>query len=366
MYLTDHELYWYWLASTPRIGLKTMLHLLSAHVPLEELFLDQNHAAFQGARIRKDTKDILKERADKDILYEELYGYEKEGIRVTTMLSNDYPALLKETIGPPTLLYVKGDLMRLTEKRIAMVGSRRASRRGLAEARKIAKELAEAGVSVISGMARGVDTAAHEGALEGKGITVAVLGCGVDIIYPRESFALYEKIVETGAVISEYKPGAPPLAGNFPLRNRIMSGIAEGVIVGDAGLKSGAHITVRLACEENRDVFAIPTGSGLETSILPNLLLAEGAPVCQDARDVLAYYNWGILEGEAEASLPEGLDFSETELYNLLLQGDLDVQALIAYTKKSAAEINLTLTKLELKGLVERLAGNMFGIKTLT
>ncbi len=272
--------------------------------------------------------------------------------------------MLKEIHAPPTLLYVKGSLARLTQKCISIVGSRRASRKGAANIRSIAKELAQSGVSVISGMARGIDTAAHTGALEGGGITAAVLGCGVDIVYPRENQKIYEEIVRTGVVISEYAPGTPPVAGNFPVRNRIMNGISKGILVGDAGLKSGAHITVRFACEENRDIFALPSETNAKLYELPNALISDGAYVCRNARDILDFYGWApVKTQETQEDFPPGLDFLETELYNLLLKGDMDIQQIVDTAQLKPQQANLVLTKMELRGLIERLAGNIFSIK---
>lgn len=363
----DFEKHWYWLASAPNVGMKTMVKILGTGVSLAAFFENPEHKELQKLKLNEKIIANIKSRADEKIIDAELYELTAQGISVCTMLSKDYPALLKEINSPPLLLYVKGDLGRLTDKRMTIVGSRRASRRGLAHIEKIAEELASAGVSVISGMARGIDTAAHKGALKAGGVSVAVLGCGVDIVYPRENEDIYDQMVATGAVVSEYKPGTDPVPGNFPVRNRIMAGISGGLLVGDAGVKSGAHITVRQACEENRDVFAVPTEPGVETYELPNILIEDGAYVCRHSKEILNFYGWKTPEDEVLENLAAngvgGLDFFEAELYNLLLKGDTPLQELIDVTGHTPQEINLALTMLELKGVVVRLAGNIFGIQ---
>ncbi len=188
------------------------------------------------------------------------------------------------------------------------------------------------------------------------------LGCGVER-YPRENQDIYEQICERGAVISEYRPGTTPLPGNFPVRNRIISGMAPGVLVGDGKAKSGAQITVRLAVEEGRDVFALPTEAMNPLFELPNLLLAEGAHVCLSSESILNFYGWGARERkESRLAQPQGLDFLEGELYNLLLKGEMEIQELADSLGKQPQELSFALTRLELKGLIVRLAGNIFAL----
>ena len=364
MDLSENEKYWYWLASAPKIGLQKVLRVIQDGVELSEIFCDPAKIDFEKCKIPLDAQKNLLSRAHLDVIEAEIAALAAQEVQICTPIGKSYPPSLKEIHSPPALLYVKGDLDRLTQKCISIVGSRKASRKGMANIRSIARELAENGVSVISGMARGIDTAAHTGALEGGGVTVAVLGCGVDIVYPRENREIYEKICKTGAVVSEYAPGTPPVSGNFPVRNRIMNGISRGVLVGDAGIKSGAHITVRFACEENRDIFALPSEANAEAYELPNLLIAEGAYVCRHGQDILDFYGWESVFGcKEEGDFPSGLDFFEAGLYNLLLKGDMNMQQIVDAMREKPQRVNLTLTKMELRGLIERSAGNIFGIK---
>ena len=213
-------------------------------------------------------------------------------------------------------------------------------------------------------MARGMDTAAAVGAIEGKTPCAAVLGCGTDIVYPRENQRIYDKICETGAIISEYPPGTPPLAGNFPARNRIINGICPGVLIVEGKMKSGAAITMRCAVEENREVFAIPGDLNSPYSALPNALISEGAIVTLGSDTILGHFGWDIKKKyeQKEKFLPK-LDFSENELYTLLKQGDSEIDFLAAQTGKSIAELSMTLMQLELKGIIVRLPGNRYSIK---
>ena len=363
--ISEYEFYWYWLASTQGIGAKRILSLAEQELNFAELFsLAKQGKPLEQFGLAPVIARRLAVRANRELLEEELLELKRKKIGICTMVSHDYPPLLKEIHAPPALLYYKGSMDVLKEKALAVVGSREASRAGTANIRHISRELAEAGVCIISGMARGIDAAAHRGALDAEcGRTIAVLGCGVDIAYPRENQDIYEQICERGAVISEYRPGTTPLPGNFPVRNRIMSGMAPGVLVGDGKAKSGAQITVRLAVEEGRDVFALPTEAMNPLFELPNLLLAEGAHVCLSSESILNFYGWGARERkESRLAQPQGLDFLEGELYNLLLKGEMEIQELADSLEKQPQELSFALTRLELKGLIVRLAGNVFAL----
>ena len=363
--ISEYEFYWYWLASTQGVGAKRILSLAEQELNFAELFaLAKQGKPLEQFGLAPAIAKRLAARANRELLEEELLELKRKKIGICTMVSHDYPPLLKEIHAPPALLYYKGSMDVLKEKALAVVGSREASRAGTANIRHISRELAEAGVCIISGMARGIDVAAHRGALDAEcGRTIAVLGCGVDIAYPRENQDIYEQICERGAVISEYRPGTTPLPGNFPVRNRIMSGMVPGVLVGDGKAKSGAQITVRLAVEEGRDVFALPTEAMNPLFELPNLLLAEGAHVCLSSESILNFYGWGARERkESRLAQPQGLDFLEGELYNLLLKGEMEIQELADSLGKQPQELSVALTKLELKGLIVRLAGNVFAL----
>jgi DNA processing protein len=215
-------------------------------------------------------------------------GVERIGCGLVTLADDDYPVLLREIPDPPPVLYRLGELVPDDELAVAVVGSRRASPYGRNAARWIAGDLARAGLTIVSGMARGIDSEAHRAALEAEGRTIAVLGSGLAHIYPRENRGLCESIVRRGAVLSPYPLDVPPFKQNFPERNRILSGLALGTLVVEAAERSGSLITARLAAEQNRDVFAVPGRITSGMSVGTNYLIKSGAKLVQSAADVLA------------------------------------------------------------------------------
>ena len=228
----------------------------------------------------------------------------------------EYPPSLKEIFDPPACFFCWGELP--TEIGVGIVGSRKATAYGLGVAEKISRELAAAGMVVISGAARGIDTAAHKGALK-SGKTVAVLGCGLDMPYPPENRQLLRQIAtEGGAVISEFLPGTPPLAGNFPTRNRIISGLSKGILVVEAPIKSGALITAELAISNNRDVFAVPGSIYSVTSEGCNRLIQHGAKLVMSAGDVLEEYGISKKKAPPRSQIPPNLSEDEAAVYRIL------------------------------------------------
>jgi len=215
-------------------------------------------------------------------------GFERGGVRLVTAFDEEYSAALGEIADPPFVLYALGRIERLKLPAVAIVGSRDASRYGRDVAWRLARELSGAGVAVVSGFARGVDAAAHEAALEGPGGTIAVLGCGLDVDYPREHRALKERLACEHLLLSEYPPGTEPRPQNFPVRNRIIAGLSAGVVVVEASRRSGSLITARLANDFGRDVFAVPGSVFSQTSAGTHELLRDGAILCRGAEDVLA------------------------------------------------------------------------------
>jgi DNA processing protein len=213
---------------------------------------------------------------------------ERTGARLVTAFDEEFPRPLLEIADPPFVLYAVGRVERLRLPAVAVVGSREASRYGRDVAWRLARELSAAGVTIVSGFARGVDAAAHEAALEGPGGTIAVLGCGLDVDYPREHRRLKERLAAEGLLLSEYPPGTEPRPQNFPIRNRIIAGLSSGVVVVEASRRSGSLITARLAADFGRDVFAVPGSVFSETSTGAHELLRDGAILCRGAEDVLA------------------------------------------------------------------------------
>jgi len=297
-----------------------------------------------------------------------------------TLLRSDasfYPEELRSIFACPPLLYVKG-VLQADEVRIAVVGSRRASAYGRYATQKLCRELALKGVVVVSGLARGIDTAAHEGALSGRGRTVAVLGCGIDVVYPPENGRLYRNITGSGALVSEYPLGAGPHAKHFPARNRIISGLSLGVVVVEAGEKSGSLITVRFALEQGREVFAVPGAIDTAGSKGTHRLIREGATLVESAEDILeeirprlsvknpAPFRPLALEREkqhVEPGKPDDAGEEERSVLHHLAGGAGDFDWIVAQTGMSAQRTLELLTKLEIDGRVTQLPGKRFTTK---
>jgi len=353
-----NTLYWFWLRNLKYAQIR---RLLTAAGSFEALFSDPSLIRSAKIGLRSTTIDKLAATANEDQLCSMMHAIEKKGIRLLTFDSEEYPEALKNIFDPPTVLYTKGDISRLSEKQFAIVGTRHGTRSGLTSARRIARELSERDVSIVSGMARGMDSAATIGAIEGKTPCAAVLGSGADVVYPKENQRMYDKIVETGVVISEYEPGTPPISSNFPARNRIISGMSAGVLIVEGEMKSGAAITMRCAVEENREVFAIPGDLNSPFSVLPNTLISEGAIVTLNSETILSHFGWDRQKTcEQTEKFSPKLDFSEQQLYTLLKRGDTDMDTLVLQTGWNVSEVSLILMRLELYGLVVRLPGNRF------
>ena len=350
------ELLVYWLSSVERLGPRHF-ETISSHFPeLKAVFSDPYVCRSIG--FSEDLCRAMLRRANLDMLQSELVHMRRMGIRITTIVSDDYPPLLKETVGAPIVLYYKGSLAQCSGNTFAIVGTRSPTRNGIAHTKEISKELAAAGVCIVSGMARGIDAAAHAGALETACAGAAVLGCGVDVIYPRENQKLYDGLCEQGAVISEYPPATLPTAGNFPPRNRIISGMCRGILVAEGAKKSGASITASFAAEQSRDVFALPGDIGLPQARLPNSLIAEGAILVEGTHSICSYYGWEQNKSSTVQKESIQLDFSEQRLYNLLMTGDLMIDELAEQAAMPPNDFFSAITLLELSGLIERLPGN--------
>ena len=303
-------------------------------------------------------------------LPEELRRMEEYGIRAITLDDDEYPAALREIHDPPFLLYIKGTLQPSDSAAIGVVGSRRMTHYGREQARKLSFHLARAGFSIVSGLARGIDTAAHEAALAAEGRTVAVLGSGIGHLYPPENSALAEKITENGALISEFPVLYVPDKQSFPLRNRIVSGMSQGLLVVEAPSRSGSMITANQALEQGRSVFAVPGPIDRPTSEGCNRLIRSGAILVTSAQDLVDDLGAGInslaLDFEspsttAPVARPQP-DLNETEraLLQTLEAGESTVDSLSEDLELSPGVISATLLQLEMKHLVKQLPGKYF------
>lgn len=299
----------------------------------------------------------------------ELVLLERLGFSVVTVLDEVYPPRLKAIPDPPPFLYVSGSLDPRDRHAVAVVGSRRATVAGRLVTERLSRDLASAGFTIVSGLARGVDAAAHRGALEAGGRTVAVLGCGLDRTYPPEHQSLRKQIEASGAVVGELPLGAYPHGYHFPRRNRIISGMSLGVVVAEAALQSGSLITARLAAEQGREVFAVPGFVTAENSRGPNGLIKQGAKLVEDVADVIDEL-LPQLDGSfrerlqnrlpAHAGATAQMGEEERAIHTLLSAEPMHIDALIAQTGLPAADVAGLLLALELKGVVRQLPGQSF------
>ena len=283
----------------------------------------------------------------------------KPGHHVLTLHDPAYPRMLREIYDPPLLLYAIGRVELLSAPSIAIVGSRNASTQGKANAQAFAQAFSNAGLAIVSGLALGIDAAAHEGALAGPGSTVAVIGTGADVVYPARNHRLAHRIAEQGCIISEYSLGHPVLASNFPRRNRLISGLSGGVLVVEAAAKSGSLITARMAAEQGREVFAIPGSIHAPMSKGCHQLIREGAKLVDSAADVLEELRPGALEAHAPAALASE-DGPFGDLLDALGYDPVGADALALACGLDAGTLSAHLLALELAGKLERLPGGLF------
>ncbi|MEO7855148.1 MAG: DNA-processing protein DprA [Rubrivivax sp.] len=280
---------------------------------------------------------------------------------VLTLADAEYPAQLLQTPDPPLLLYVQGRLELLAQPSIAIVGSRNATAQGMDNARAFATHLSRESWCIVSGLAQGIDRAAHEGGLDGPGSTVAVVGSGLDIVYPSRHRALAQSIGEAGAMISEFAPGTPPISSNFPMRNRIIAGLSQGTLVVEAAVQSGSLITARVASECGREVFAVPGSIHSPLSRGCHALIRQGAKLVESAQDILEELRPAALAGakqtaQADEHVPEALE----PLLRDMGHDPVTLDALGARSGWPVHVLSAKLLELELAGAVERLPGGLY------
>jgi DNA processing protein len=309
-----------------------------------------------------------RERVDLDA---ELARIEKAGVRIVTRSDADYPKHLCEIYDPPLVLYVRGALAEDERLAIGIVGSRRTTLYGQEMSRKLAYQLARVGITIVSGLARGIDTEAHRGALQAKGRTVAVIGCGIDIVYPSENKKLADEIVaKGGAVVTEFPFGVSPDRQNFPMRNRIISGWSLGVVVVEANVKSGALITAKQAMEQGREVFAVPGRADSILSRGTNKLIKDGAKLTEDAEDVLSEFEYLFprtaqkTDGEPAEGCGTKPALKLTEMEEKVMahisNEEVAIDEIIRASGLTSAAVSATLLGLEMKRFIRQLPGKTF------
>ena len=301
-------------------------------------------------------ENLIKFRSD--VCLDEIFErIQKQNIQVLIWDDDDYPVRLREINNPPPVLYVRGKISTEDEWSVAVVGTRRISPYGHQVAERIAAKLASSGLTVVSGLALGVDTVAHKTSLSAGGRSLAVLGSGVDRIYPSQNRALADKLIEKGALISDYAPGTPPEANNFPPRNRIISGLSLATVVVEAGLKSGALITANFALEQGREVFAVPGNIFAPQSRGPNRLIQNGAHPLLDPQEILEILDLTRVTEQREARVVLPSNAAEAQVFGILGHEPMHVDDVCTQIDLPIDQVIATLAFMELKGMVRQVGG---------
>ncbi len=365
--MTNDTFYWVALNLIPGLGSVLIKRLLDQfktpeavfQASLKDLLRIEGLGEKVAYEIRKGPPDHKVDR--------ELSLLKEIGGKIITLNNEIYPQRLKEIYDPPPILYMRGDLKKEDELAVAIVGSRKTSPYGRWVTEKISQELASQGITIISGMARGIDSVAHLGALSAEGRTIAVLGCGVDRVYPSENRGLFKRIIDHGAVLSEFPMGSPPEASHFPKRNRIISGLSIGVVVVEASEESGSLITAHYALEQGREVFAVPGNIGTRGSRGTHLLIRQGAKLVESSEDILEEIlpQWKREKervGETESPGPE-LTQEEQQIYRQMGENPLPIDTIIRESGLDPGKVSSLLLNLELKGLIVQWPGKCFSKK---
>ena len=368
--LTDADRAWVALHQTPELTPKILRCLLSAYADPEHIFaLSTNELTAIGLpeyikRILTNCRRSITGRGTQD-LQQNWRVLDELDIRIVPIGDKDYPELLKQLSDPPPLLYVRGNKALLNQPQLAMVGSRKPSHQGCDNAVRIASELAAAGFTITSGLAQGIDSCSHRGALNVSGNTIAVLGTGVDRIYPLSNRSLYDEIIKRGAIVSEFYLGSEPRREHFPQRNRIISGLSLGVLVVEAAIKSGSLISARCALEQNREVFAIPGSILNPVSKGCHELIRQGAKLVETAADIVEeLQGWtlppaftGNTRSRDRKPISVQLEPDERKLMAMLGHDPASVETLLHRSGWTMPVLSALLTQLELKGLIDKQSG---------
>jgi DNA processing protein len=359
---------WIRLEQTSGVGLETARKLLAAFGLPENIF-DASFSALQKVVPERIAHALIAPVSDQTrALIEKTSTWaEQSGNHVITLADTGYPKTLLDIADPPLILYIKGRLDLLSKFSLAVVGSRNATAQGVSNAEKFAEALSRAGLTIVSGMALGIDTAAHQGGLRAghdgnAGSTIAVIGTGADIVYPARNRALAHQIADAGCILSEYPLGMPAIAANFPRRNRIISGLAQGVLVVEAAAQSGSLITARMALEQGRDVFAIPGSIHSPLSKGCHQLIKQGAKLVESAQDILEELGHYKIEQPATmvAARPGSKDPVTEKLLAVMGFDPVDLNLLAERSGLDVAALNARLLTLELDGLIEMLPGGIY------
>lgn len=356
------------LLSVDRIGPVKIKNLLNKFKSFENVLRADLHsiASVDGIGTLLASK-IIQAKNKKDEIEKEYYKrlqlLEKLGGQVVTIWDSDYPSILKRIYDPPILLYIKGNFEEVDQYSIAVVGTRTPTNYGKMQAERLTAELVEQRITIVSGLARGIDSVAHSSALKNDRRTIAVLGNGLDVVYPPENRKLRDEIFEKGLVISENEIGTKPDAQNFPRRNRIISGLSLGTVVIESGDSGGAMQTAAFALDQNREVFCVPGNLGIKQSEGTNLLIQKGeAKLIRNAEDIFAELNLKLkpFDGENIKKVPTDLNLFEAKIFEAVTNEPAHIDMISQVTALSTSDCLVHLLSLEFRGLIKQLPGKMF------
>lgn len=368
---------WIALNMTPGVGPAVAAKLLERFGSPDGVF-QARRAELESLRIKPETIESLMKREFAEKALEEHENVKRLGGDILILDDGSYPTLLREIADPPITLYVKGDWQACFDAPcVGVIGSRMCSTYGKNASEMLARDLASHGICIVSGLARGIDTAAHRGALEAGGRTIAVMGTGIDAVYPKENRKLVDEILEKGgAVVSQFPLGTPPIPENFPYRNRIISGLSYGVLIVEASERSGSLITARLAMEQNREVMAVPGNITSGKSFGTNYLIKAGAKLVQQWQDVVAELPSEIaaeilppkIDEQTESKkvkqpelVPAGLNNNEGHLWSLLSHDEeTHIDTLLEKSGLSFGDLNAALVSLDIRDLIRVLPGKFY------
>jgi len=368
---SDDYVGWLALALTPGLGARMAGKLLREFGSPNAIF-NASLTALEGHRLPAAVAQAIHSRQPLSDAAREIAKVQAAGCRLLTWDEPEYPQLLREIYDPPTLLYVLGNIELLNRHVISIVGARRPTPYGNQMAERLARDLADRGLVIASGMARGIDASAHRGALASTvGSTIGVLGCGIDVVYPKENKKIFEQVEQRGVIVSESPLGTFPAPQNFPIRNRIIAGMALGVVVVEGQQYSGSLITARLAMEFGREVFGVPGNATQPSSFGPNQLIKQGAKLVTGWEDVVEELPTpvraelmpveNVPDAERATLVEESLAPTEKPLYGLLnVETALHVDELVERSGLSSSEVLAALFDMEIKGVVRQLPGKQF------
>jgi DNA processing protein len=363
--LATPTLSWIGLNTIPGVGRTTFRKLVSRFGTPEQALSASEEELKKTGGLSDTLVNEVRTYPWREHAEQELAKARDAGVAIVTLDDADYPVQLRNSPDPPLYLYVKGELLPEDAKAVAIVGTRKPTHYGLTMTHRIAYELASAGLTIVSGMARGIDTQAHRGALAAKGRTIAVLGCGIDVAYPPENRGLIDQIGRSGlgAVVAENPFGTKPEAGYFPARNRIISGLAQGTVIIEAAEDSGSLITAEYAVKQGRQLFALPGNIGSPNSRGPNSLIKEGALLVEDADDILKALRLPRTGGKRTSPEPAPripLTQEEEAVFRHITNEPKHIDMIMTESGATAGKISGLLITLELKGLARQLPGKFF------